>query len=223
MSAKAANTRKGDVLSRQSRHKRKSSSDGASSEEEEPSSSEEEAPQPEPRGAKVPGLTEQVTRRPEFKSLVSYRTYRLRNTDQKVDSSVTGRVNANLKRLKHCLDFKFSGEPAIQVVDFLRTFKEAADLNAIGEGEAAILLSYFLEGRAKSGLSSRMKHIAASMPKYPAFLQWLLQSFATEAVLAASYQKVFTARQLSEENETAFANRINRYAAEAGSVFLRTL
>ena len=219
MSAKAANTRKGDVLSRQSRHKRKSSSDGASSEEEEPSSSEEEAPQPEPRGAKVPGLTEQVTRRPEFKSLVSYRTYRLRNTDQKVDSSVTGRVNANLKRLKHCLDFKFSGEPAIQVVDFLRTFKEAADLNAIGEGEAAILLSYFLEGRAKSGLSSRMKHIAASMPKYPAAVQWLLQSFATEAVIAASYQKVFTARQLSEENETAFANRINRYAAEAGSVF----
>jgi hypothetical protein len=38
-SAKAANTRKCDVLSRQSRHKRKSSSDGASSEEEETSSS----------------------------------------------------------------------------------------------------------------------------------------------------------------------------------------
>jgi hypothetical protein len=123
-SAKTTNTRKGDVLSRQSRQKRKSSSDCASSEEEEPSSSEEEAPQSEPRGAKVPGLTEQVTRRPEFKALVSYRTYRPRNTDQKVDFSVTGCVNANLKRLKNCLDSKFSGEPAIQVVDFLRTFRD---------------------------------------------------------------------------------------------------
>jgi TolA-binding protein len=41
-SAKATNARKGDVITRQSRHKRKLS-DGASSEEE-PSSSEEEAP-----------------------------------------------------------------------------------------------------------------------------------------------------------------------------------
>jgi hypothetical protein len=112
-SAKSTNTIKGDVLSRQSRYKRKSSSDGASSKEGERSSSEEEAPQPEPWGAKVPGLTEKVTRRPEFKALVSYRTYLLRNTDKKVDFSVTGRVNANLKRLKHCLDLKFSGEPAI--------------------------------------------------------------------------------------------------------------
>jgi hypothetical protein len=51
-------------------------------------------------------------------------------------------------------------------------------------------------------------------------VQWLFQSFSTEAVIAASYQKVFTARQLSEDNETALTNRINRYAAEAGSGFI---
>jgi hypothetical protein len=38
-------------------------------------------------------------------------------------------------------------------------------------------------------------------------------------VIGASYQKVFTAKQLSEENKTAFANRIKRYPAEAGSLF----
>jgi hypothetical protein len=88
-----------------------------------------------------------------------------------------------MKRLKYCLDFKFSGEPAIQVVDFLLNFKESTDSNAIGEGEAAILFPYFPEGCAKYSLSSRMKHIVASMPKYPAAVQWLLQLFATEAVI----------------------------------------
>ena len=84
---------------------------------------------------------------------------------------------------------------------------------------AAVLLPYSLEGRAKSGLSSRMTHIPASMPKFPAAVQWLLQSFATEAVIGASYQKVFNARKSVEEDEKQFAGRLTQYAAEAGSVF----
>jgi hypothetical protein len=209
----------GDVLARQNRKTRKASANYSSSEEESSSSDDEVAPQPEPRGARVPGLVEQITRRPEFKGLVSYRTYRLADTSQLVDASVTGKINAHLKRLKHYVDYKFSGDPAIQVLDFLRTFKEAADLNGISEGAAAVILPYFMEGRAKSGLASRMKHIPMMMPKFPAAVQWLLQSFATEPVIAASYQKVFTARQMPEEDEKLFAGRLNKYAAQAGSVF----
>jgi hypothetical protein len=63
-----------------------------------------------------------------------------------------------------------------------------------------------------------MRNIPASM-KFPAVVQWLLQSFATEAVIAASYQKVFTARQYVEEDEKQFASRLTQYSAEAGSVF----
>jgi hypothetical protein len=72
---------------------------------------------------------------------------------------------------------------------------------------------------AKSGLSSRMKHIPAMKPKFPAALQWLLQSFSTEPVISASHQKFFTARQMPEEDEKLFAGQLNKYAAEAGSVF----
>jgi hypothetical protein len=208
----------GDVLSRQARKLRKSSADDDSSEDKS-SSDDEEVSRPEPRGARVPGLIEQATRRPEFKKLVSYRAYRLVDTSQKVDSSVSAKGNAHLKRLKHYLDYKFSGEPAIQVLDFLRTFKEASDLNGISEGAAAIIIPYFLEGRAKSGVTSRMKHLPVNMPKFPAAAQWLLQSFATESVIAASYQKVFTATQFAEEDERAFAGRLSKHAAEAASVF----
>jgi hypothetical protein len=132
----------------------------------------------------------------------------LADTNQKSNAAVSGNINAQLKRLRHYVDYKFSGDPAIQVLDFLRSLKEAADLNEVFEAAAAVLLPYFLEGRAKSGLSSRMKHIPASIPKFPAAVQWLLQSFATEAVIAASYQKVFTARQSVEEDEKQFASRL---------------
>jgi glycosyltransferase involved in cell wall biosynthesis len=106
-----------------------------------------------------------------------------------VDSEYTSRVNWYLKKLKHHLDYKFSGDPAIQVRDFLSTFKEAEDLNRIIEGMAVLILPYFLEGRAKSGLSFRLKEAAASLPKLPVALQWLLQSIATDVVFAAVCQK----------------------------------
>jgi hypothetical protein len=57
------------------------------------------------------------------------------------------------------LGFKVLRRSCDPGVYLLRTFKEAADLHSI------------------------------SMPRYPAAVQWLLQSFATEAVFAASYQR----------------------------------
>jgi hypothetical protein len=160
-----------------------------------------------------------VTRRPEFKNLVSYRTYRLANTIQKTIAAVSGKLNSQLKQLRHYVYYKFTGDPAIQVIDFLRSFKEAADLNEVSEAASAVLLSYFLDGRAKSRLSFRMKHIPASMPKFPAAVQWLLQSIHTKAVIAVSYRKLFNACQMAGEDEKQYATRLKKYAAEAGSVF----
>jgi hypothetical protein len=71
----------GDVLARQNRKTRKASASYSSSEESS-SSDDGVTPQPEPRGARVPGLVEQITRRPEFKGLVSYLTYRLADISQ---------------------------------------------------------------------------------------------------------------------------------------------
>jgi hypothetical protein len=84
---KKSTTKKGDVLSRQNRSERKSSHRGATQGNDSSSSSHEEeevvvTSSSEALGAEVTGLVEQVTRRPEFKSLVSYRTYRLKDISQ---------------------------------------------------------------------------------------------------------------------------------------------
>jgi hypothetical protein len=64
-----------------------------------------------------------------------------------------------------------------------------------------------------------LKQAAASLPKFPIAFQWLLQSFATEAVIAAAFQKIFSAKQLQVEDEKTFANRLTRHATAAGSGF----
>jgi hypothetical protein len=128
-------------------------------------------------------------------------------------------VNILLKRVKHHLDYKFSGDPAIHVVDFLCLFKESCDFNDINEDAAALIIPYLLDGRAKSGLASRMKNIPPSMLKYPESVQYLLQSLATEGVTYAACQRVSTAKQILEEDEKSFANRLDKYASEAGRVF----
>jgi hypothetical protein len=92
-------------------------------------------------------------------------------------------------------------------------------INQISEASAALLLPYFLEGRAKTGLASRMRQIPSLMPRYPAAVQWLLQSYATEPTISAACQRVITAKQKLDEDEEQFASRLTRYAADAGNVF----
>jgi hypothetical protein len=113
---KTSTTQKGDVMSRHKSRQLPAASD-ESSDEGEISSDEDDLPRPDLIGAAVPGLTEQVTRRPEFKTLVSYRAYRLADTSQEANAVVSGKINAHHKRLRHYVDYKFSGDPAIEVLD----------------------------------------------------------------------------------------------------------
>jgi hypothetical protein len=94
------------------------------------------------KGKSVPGLEEVIPARSDYNTLVSYRTYRLVNRSNRCDAAVTGRLSAYLKRLKHAIppDDRFSGDDPIEILGFLRTFKESADHNEVGEGAAARLI-----------------------------------------------------------------------------------
>jgi hypothetical protein len=59
--------------------------------------------------------------------LVSYCTYRLANSDQKHDHGVAKGLSATMKALRHSVEGKFNGDDAIEVLPFLRSFKEATD------------------------------------------------------------------------------------------------
>jgi hypothetical protein len=114
---------------------------------------------------------------------VSYRRYRLADTDPIFDAEITACLHSYFKRMKQHPDYQFSGSPAINVLNFLRSFIIEADVSRLSEGAAALVLPTFLSRRAKTGVVTHLKQIPESIPEYPAAVQWLLQSYAMEAVI----------------------------------------
>jgi hypothetical protein len=173
-----------------------------------------------PKGDRISGLVPLTNFRSEFQALVSYRRYRLADTYPIVDAEVTDCLHNYLKRMKQHLDYQFSGSPAIKVLDFLRSFKIATDVSRLSEGVAALVLPNFLSGRAKTGFVTHRKQIPESIPEYPAAVQWLLQSYATEAVITQAFDRVNQAHQHPNEVEREFSDRLGSYAADSGSFSL---
>jgi hypothetical protein len=87
------------------------------------------------------------------------------------------------------------------VLQFLRTFKEAADHNRLSEGAAARLIPYFLKGIAKEGYRAQLGDVPATMQKYPFMFQYLLETYAVEEELAKDYYAAASARQTEGEDE----------------------
>jgi hypothetical protein len=78
-------------------------------------------------------------------------------------------MSTYLKRVKHAIapEDRFSGDEPIEVLAFLRTFKEAADHNDLSEAAAARLIPYFLSGAAKDGYRTHLEETPAVVPTYP--------------------------------------------------------
>jgi hypothetical protein len=117
------------------------------------------------------------------------------------------------------LEYRYTGTPPLKVIDFLATFKEAMDVNRVCEGLAALLLPHTLYGDARSGVQAFWKQNGGKVPKYASAVNYLLESYATEAVIDQTTKAVLTASQAPGENEDSFASRLRLHAAEAGNVF----
>jgi hypothetical protein len=129
--------------------------------------------------------------------LVSYRSCRLGDRSQRYDASVTATLAVFVKRLKHAIEETFGGEEPIEVLQFLRTFKEAADHNLVSEGAAARLIPYLLKGIAKEGYRAQLGDVPATMQIYPSMVQYLLKTYAVDEELAkAYYAAASSARQI---------------------------
>jgi hypothetical protein len=198
--SKTVSHKTGDDLNRR-KTKALSDEEGTSNEEQD-SSEDEEGPttfpakdQGVPRGRRVRGLVELQTRLPEYQGLVSNRAYRLKDTEAVIDEKDTGRVKGILKKVKHHFSYSFGGEVPLRVLDFLSTVKEAMDLNHVSEGVAAVVLPYLLTGEAKDGVIAMWNSSSPKVPKYPAAVAWLLESYATDAAIDAAADKFLTAKQ----------------------------
>jgi hypothetical protein len=197
-------------------------SETSSSPDDSSSSSDDSVPQKGNRikGKYVPGFEEIIPSRSDYKKLVSYRTYRLANSSNRYNAAVTGKMSTYLKRVEPAIspDDRFNGDEPIEVLAFLRTFKEAAYHNELSEAAAARLLPYFLTGADKEGYRAHLDEAPPVFPTYSYMIQYLLETYALDDELAQAYIAVTTTKQAEKETEKAFGRRLHRLAIRAGNV-----
>lgn len=170
------------------------------------------------RGRASPGLQEIIPSRAGYRKLVSYRSYRLENMSQRYDGTISKRLSALMKGLRHTVEEKFTGEDPIEVLPFLRSFKEGADHMDISEGAAARLFPYFLDGMAREEYKSHMGRAPPDVELYPYMVQFLLSRFAVDEILVEAYHGVTQCKALEGESEQAFGRRLYKAAIRAGNV-----
>jgi hypothetical protein len=73
-------------------------------------------------------------------------------------TAVTGKMSTYLKRVKHAISpyERLNGDVPIEILAFLRTFKEAADHKELSEATAARLTPCILTGAAKEGYRAHL-------------------------------------------------------------------
>jgi hypothetical protein len=170
------------------------------------------------RGPASAGLTEIIPSRAGYRKLVSYRSYRLENMSQRYDGTISKRLSALMKGLRHTVEEKFSGDDPIEILPFLRSFKEGADHMDISEGAAARLLPYFLDGTAREEYKSHMGRAPPEVDLYAYMVQFLLSRFAVDEILVEAYLGVTQCKALEGESEQVYGRRLYKAAIRAGNV-----
>jgi hypothetical protein len=107
--------------------------------------------------------------------------------------------------VKHAIpqDERFSGDEPIEVLSFLRVFKEAADHNELPEAAAARLITYFLVGIAEQRYRAHLDEAPLCFPTYPYVLQYLIETYTVGDELSRAYMEVTTAKQAENEGENS--------------------
>ena len=159
-----------------------------------------------------------------FRDVCDYRNYRLDNTDPRLSDYET----RNLTRLRKDLDnahriSKFSGEPPIQLLSFLRQYTNATRDRGHGEALAARLLPNYLEGEAANVVEGKIDAWDMTFRPYhgtwPSLVQALIMRFLKDEVLKKAMQEITSAKQKGDESEGQFSSRLSTLVAKAGHVF----
>jgi hypothetical protein len=104
-----------------------------------------------------------------------YLSYRLVDRSQRYDPSVTAKLESFVKRLKHAIEDKFGGEEPIEVLQFLRTFREAADQKSRERGHRSVPDPLLPEGERQGSISGPTQgrpSVDAEVPVYGPVISW---------------------------------------------------
>ena len=169
------------------------------------------------------GLEELRTAHDDFRHALSYRTYGLQNTDSTQDRDVFANSYKQRRRIEATMrDAKFDGSKPIEALSFLRMFKTQCDKNAISEGAALLLLPDFLVGDAEQIYQNELElgdEGVGGTTSYCHAVQFILRRYAADRYIDRAVEELENARQKDNEDETAYARRLQSKAKCFGGVY----
>ena len=150
----------------------------------------------------------------EFRKLVDYRYYRLRDRRQKRSGKATKLVRRMISKMEVTLkDRKFDGVDKIKVLSFLSRFVREADLLGMSEAQAVLAIPSFLKGNA-----SIRYEAANNVGTWPDTVQYFLLSYATDSVIEEAIRDLRDITQKSGEAEVDYSTRLTESELRCGNI-----
>lgn len=175
------------------------------------------------KGPKQAGLKELKPSDPRFKEVLSYRRYRLRNTDGKRGTKVSKQTGVYARRFSHVLSpLVFDGENPIGILQFLTAFKNELDSNGLSEGAALLLCPKFLIGdplEAYNGQFDLLQGDQDGFTTWPEAVQFLLRTYAKDTYIEDALIVLDGCHQSPQEDEEQFARRLRKTNRAIAGVF----
>ena len=159
---------------------------------------------------------------PDFKTVVSYRRYRLNIVNAETGSSVSRHVGDYVKLFKPTMDSReFDGSIPIAVLDFLSSFKRICDEHGVTEGLAVLLLPNFLVGDARALAEENFEIAGLGFDGYSTWheaVQLLLLNYAKARHIKAAVSEFTNCTMRDTEDEVTYGGRLQRLARLFGGV-----
>ena len=120
-----------------------------------------------------------------------------------------------------------SSQDPIAVLGFLARLKMVCDHNGITEGAAVWCFQFYLSGQAHALLQSLLNRNTMAidverrelLQTYQQVINFLLRTFATDAVISEAFGDVTSFRQSSNMTEEVYSNHLWDKALRCGTVF----
>ena len=174
------------------------------------------------RGPHMYGLKEITPGDPRFQRVLSYRTYRLRNTDGGRGPIKAYNTGVNTCRVAHVMESHvFDGTDPISVLSFLSRFKQQMDNNKLAEGAACLICPNFLAGDAKEAYENNFElpEDEGCFNNWPEGIKFLLKSYAKDRHIEEALASLEDIKQMPDEKESAYAKRLRTQARRCGGFF----
>ena len=157
-----------------------------------------------------------------FRSLLSYRTYRLGDLSDPRTPRGNSKIKDRITRLElpmRC--HTFDGRDPIHVLDFLARFVREADMLKMSEAQACIAVPYFLRGHAEQQLnavrgSSSVRE--GGVTCWSEAVQYRQRSYGTSSAIRDAIPDLRDTSQHPDETETGFSTRLKPAFYRRGKV-----